>query len=74
MHPGRKWAAATIADRMAHDEIEANIAEHFRNYLVIADKEESYRIIGACFEVYKEKGNGFLEAVYQECLALEFDA
>ena len=35
-------------------------------------KEESYRIIGACFEVYKEKGNGFLEAVYQECLALEF--
>jgi len=23
-------------------------------------KEESYRIIGACFEVYKEKGNGFL--------------
>jgi GxxExxY protein len=34
--------------------------------------EESYRIIGACFEVYKEKGNGFLEAVYQECLELEF--
>ena len=26
-------------------------------------KEESYRIIGACFEVYKEKGHGFLEAV-----------
>jgi len=35
-------------------------------------KDESYRIIGACFEVYKEKGNGFLEAVYQECLAIEF--
>jgi len=35
-------------------------------------KDESYKIIGACFEVYKEKGNGFLEAVYQECLALEF--
>jgi len=35
-------------------------------------KEESYRIIGACFEVYKEKGCGFLEAVYQECLAIEF--
>ena len=34
-------------------------------------KEQSYRIIGACFEVYKEKGNGFLEAVYQECLARE---
>ncbi len=35
-------------------------------------KEESYRIVGACFEVYKEKGSGFLEAVYQECLAIEF--
>jgi GxxExxY protein len=36
-------------------------------------REESYAIMGACFEVYKEKGPGFLEAVYQECLALEFD-
>jgi GxxExxY protein len=35
-------------------------------------KEESYRIMGAYFEVYKEKGCGFLEAVYQECLELEF--
>jgi GxxExxY protein len=34
-------------------------------------KEESYRIIGACFEVYKERGCGFLEAVYQECLEIE---
>ena len=40
----------------------------------IVCKEESYRIIGACFEVYKEKGNGFLEAVYQECLGIEFEA
>lgn len=35
-------------------------------------REESYAIVGACFEVYKELGNGFLEAVYQECLELEF--
>jgi GxxExxY protein len=35
-------------------------------------KEETYQILGACFEVYKEKGCGFLEAVYQECLAIEF--
>jgi len=34
--------------------------------------EESYRIVGRCFEVYNELGCGFLEAVYQECLALEF--
>lgn len=35
-------------------------------------REESYQIMGACFEVYTEKGNGFLEAVYQECLRKEF--
>jgi GxxExxY protein len=34
-------------------------------------KEEAYRIVGACFEVYNEKGCGFVEAVYQECLELE---
>lgn len=33
--------------------------------------EECYKIVGACFEVYKEKGCGFLEPVYQECLGLE---
>lgn len=38
----------------------------------IVFKEESYSIIGACFEVYNEMGCGFLEAVYQECLAIEF--
>ena len=34
-------------------------------------KEECYQINGACFEVYKEKGCGFLEDVYQECLEIE---
>ena len=37
----------------------------------IIHSEESYKIMGACFEVYKEKGCGFLEPVYQECLELE---
>ena len=31
----------------------------------------SYKIRGALFEVYKEKGCGFLEDVYQECLEIE---
>ncbi len=35
-------------------------------------KDESYKIIGACFEVYNQMGCGFLEAVYQECLSMEF--
>jgi GxxExxY protein len=35
--------------------------------------EESFAIIGACFNVYNEKGCGFLESVYQECLEIEFE-
>lgn len=35
--------------------------------------EESYKIIGACFNVYKEKGCGFTEPVYQECLEIELE-
>ena len=36
-------------------------------------KDECYSIIGACFEVYKNKGCGFHEPVYQECLGIEFE-
>jgi len=35
---------------------------------------EVFRIQGAVFEVNREMGMGFLEAVYQECLTLEFAA
>lgn len=34
-------------------------------------KEESYKIQGAIFDVYREMGCGFLESVYQECLEKE---
>ena len=33
--------------------------------------DECYVIQGAIFEVYREMGNGFLEAVYQECIETE---
>ena len=33
--------------------------------------EESFRIRHACFEVYKEKGCGFTEPIYQDCLEME---
>jgi GxxExxY protein len=41
--------------------------------MAIMFKEESFEIMGACFEVYKEKGCGFLEQVYQECLEIELE-
>ena len=34
-------------------------------------REECYQIQGTVFEVYREMGCGFLEVVYQECLAKE---
>ena len=33
---------------------------------------ETFRIRGAAFEVRRVMGHGFLEAVYQECLTMEF--
>jgi len=45
---------------------------HERHENKIIFKEESYAIQGAVFEVYREMGCGFLEAVYQECLEKEF--
>ena len=45
--------------------------KNFRDDLLY--KDECYRIIGAAFEVYKEEGCGYNEAIYQECFEIEFD-
>lgn len=37
----------------------------------LIDKDEVYKIVGACLDVYNTLGFGYLEAVYQEALALE---
>jgi GxxExxY protein len=37
--------------------------------MILAD--ESYAIMGACFEVYNHLGHGFLEPVYHTCLEIE---
>jgi GxxExxY protein len=39
------------------------------NYL----KGESYRLIGAAFEVYNDRGFGLAEEIYQECLEIELE-
>ena len=39
---------------------------------MIVYKEESYKIVGAAFKVYNNLGHGFLEAVSQEALEIEF--
>ncbi len=39
----------------------------------LINEKETYAILGACVEVYKDKGCGFLEAVYQESLEIEFE-
>jgi GxxExxY protein len=35
-------------------------------------KKEGYALLGACFNVYKDKGSGFVEPVYHDCLLIEF--
>ena len=35
-------------------------------------KEESYKIIGCCYEVHNNLGAGFLEIVYKDALEYEF--
>ncbi len=39
----------------------------------LVHEAETFEILGACFEVYREKGCGFLEAVFHECLDHEFE-
>src|SRR5690554_1505069 len=35
-------------------------------------EKETYKIIGICMKVHRKMGSGFLESVYQEVLAKEF--
>src|SRR5437016_7423644 len=36
-------------------------------------KDEGYRLMGAAFEVYNDRGYGLAEEFYQECLEIELE-
>ncbi len=55
-------------------DIEISQAKHTGEIMSeIIYSEESYKIMGACFNVYNDKGSGFLEPVYQECMNIELE-
>ena len=64
-------------NREPRERREKGKSDHFRDATKMVDEkvlfpEESEVIQGAIFDVYREMGCGFLEAVYQECLEKEF--
>jgi GxxExxY protein len=60
-----------VSEVLAHETPEMTRKEEVTGLIY---KAESYAIIGACFAVYKDKGCGFLEPVYHECLEIEFES
>jgi GxxExxY protein len=70
------WSESTEDRIKVHETHETHEKREFQTrkgkaMAEILYKEESYRIIGACFEVYKDMVCGFAEPVYQECLQIE---
>ena len=59
------WSKTLHSMRGDRDFGPGNTRSRGRQMAEVIYKDESYRIMGACFEVYKEMGCGFLEPVYQ---------
>jgi GxxExxY protein len=59
----------TEGDSMDEKRLTTQNTEHTKSESLY--KDETYAIYGAVFEVYRQMGCGFLEAVYQECLEKE---
>jgi GxxExxY protein len=71
----KKVITAEYAEYAEEDQIRIDCISDIANVANMQSEllfnEESYKILGACFEVYREKGCGFLEQVYQECVEIE---
>ena len=52
---------------------DTHIVKNFIKKEMLLYEQETEKIIMACMNVFKELGNGFLEPVYQEALAIEFE-
>jgi hypothetical protein len=63
-------SGAYLITLLAHETHEMTRKEEIMELIY---KDESYAIIGACFEVYKDKGCGFHEPIYHECLEIELE-
>ena len=73
MRQGAGWRRGIGSWRVDCNRERVGTNKHTKRGMTVAIvyPTESYRIMGACFEVYREMGCGFLEPVYQECLEIE---
>ena len=72
-NPGETFAFIRVHSRLIKSRGDRNLLMNAKEHELIL-KDEVYEIVGAAMEVSNHLGCGFLEAVYQEALGVEFAA